>query len=275
MSHRWSLRAAVGTALLATATTGTVVAPTAGSAATTAPSPRVLQLTFNDDNLTSKTPHFVNAGSANLSVSLVSKAGGALRSAKGRLSPATNTAVRTPAFAPGANGPRAVIKVVDRTGTDALNPGTGAFTFGADFARNAASERAGTSDNGDNLMQRGLFGHRSQYKLQLDHGRATCRVKGAAGAVAVSSPVAITAGRWYRLRCTRSGSTVTLSVSRWSAKGVATTSTSSVKGPTGDLSPTSATMPLSIGGKLDAAGGILVDTDQFNGRIDNVLLQIP
>ena len=47
-------------------------------------------------------------------------------------------------------------------------------------------------------------------------------------------------------------------------------------GSTGSLDPTDrASLPLSVGGKLNADGGIVKDnTDQFNGLIDNVLLDI-
>lgn len=275
MSHaaRRPLRAVAGTIALATAAATSVCGAPAGSAAPAAPD-RVLRLMFNDAQLTGKTPHFTNAGSASLAVSLATRGGGSMRAAKGRLSPARNTAIRTPAFDPSVDGARAVVKVVDRVGVDQLDPGTRAFTFGADFTRNARSERAGSSDNGDNLMQRGLFGSRSQFKIQLDHRRVSCRIKGASGAVEVVSPVAITAGRWYRARCTRSGAHVTLAVSRWTESGRSITTSKSVSGSTGSLTPTSKATPLSIGGKLGAGGGILDASDQFNGRIDNAIMKI-
>jgi hypothetical protein len=278
MSHsaRWLHRATVVcSAWAAIVASGLVAVQPAVSAPGPLADKRVLSMTFNDVVFKGTSTRFINAGTATLSISVASLSGGTIRERTGRLSPATNKAVRMPGFNPDATGPRAVIRVVDRTGPDNLNPGTGAFIFGADFMRDATSESAGSSDNGDNLIQRGLFGGASQYKIQIDHGEVSCRIKGTQGIVDVISPVAISAGRWYRVRCSRSGTTVSLAVSRWTAAGVSVTTNTSSTGPTGSLTPPTSTVPLSIGGKLRANGSVLETTDQFNGRIDNTILQIP
>jgi len=80
-------------------------------------------------------------------------------------------------------------------------------------------------------------------------------------------------GRWYRLACARDGAVVTLTVTSWSAAGVAQVVTTRASGPTGDLSPSAPTVPLSVGGKLRADGTPAPATDQFNGRIDNVVMR--
>jgi hypothetical protein len=275
MSHavRCTLRAFVGSIAVAALFGAGVWSPPAGAevAASAAPD-RVLHLMFNDD-LSAKSPHFANTGTANLQSSLATRSGGTIRPAAGRVAPRTNSAIRTPAFDARVDGPRAVVKVVDPGGADDLDPGTGGFTFGADFTLNARSEKAGSGDNGNNLIQRGLFGNVSQYKIQIDHERVTCRIKGSSGVVEVTSPVTITAGRWYRAWCSRSGSSVTIAVTRWSESGAAITSSSSSSGATGRLTPASQRVPLSIGGKLTADGAVLDSSDQFNGRIDNAILQ--
>lgn len=276
MSHavRRTLRAFVGSiALAGLFGAGFSSAPAGAEVAASAAPDRVLHLMFNDD-LSAKTPHFANAGTANLRSSLATRSGGTIRPAAGRVAPRTNSAIRTPAFDARVKGPRAVVKVVDPAGADDLDPGTAGFTFGADFTLNARSQQSGSGDNGNNLIQRGLYGNVSQYKIQVDHKRVTCRIKGSSGVVEVMSPVTITAGRWYRAWCSRSGSSVTIAVTRWSESGAAITSSSSSSGTTGSLSPAIRRVPLSIGGKLNADGAVLDSSDQFNGRIDNAIVQI-
>ena len=277
MSHsrRWLLRAIiVSSALTAIAAPTLVATPHAAAVPAPAAVPnRVLSMTFNDVTFAGSKTRFVNGGTAALSIALATINGGTIREGVGRARSA-NKAVRTPVFNPTADGPRAVIRVVDRVGVDNLNPGGGSFTFGADFVRDANSERARSNDNGDNLIQRGLFDNRSQYKIQVDHGRLSCRIKGGQGVVTVTSPVPISAGRWYRARCTRAGTTVTLIVTRWTASGGAVSAATKRSGVIGSLTPVASTVPLSIGGKLAANGRVLDTTDQFNGRIDNSIVHI-
>jgi hypothetical protein len=138
-----------------------------------------------------------------------------------------------------------------------------------------ASHASGSTDNGDNVVQRGLYGNRSQYKIQVDGRRPSCRVKGSSGAVMVTSTVALSSGTWYRLICTRSGSTVSLQVTRYTSTGsVASTTMSSASGATGTVRAPSWSQPISAGGKLNARGEVARDSDQFNGRLDNIVLVI-
>jgi hypothetical protein len=184
--------------------------------------------------------------------------------------------IRTPRFNPNTGAPRAVVKILNATATDALNPRTNPFTFGADFTLDglSSSTARGSVDNGDNLMQRGLFNDSSQYKLELDDNVAACRIGGAQGAVEVSSSVRMQADRWYRARCKRLSGSISISVTFWRANGSAHTVTDTRAGRTGDMTPDRASWPLSVGGKLEAAGAVSSATDQFNGRIDNAILRI-
>ncbi|HXH57210.1 LamG domain-containing protein, partial [Iamia sp.] len=151
----------------------------------------------------------------------------------------------------------------------------GRFEFGADVVLDATSESGavGSTDNGDNLVQRGLFDDLSQYKLQLDARRPSCRVKGSVGAVFVTASMSVQPGRWYRVRCVRDGSTVSIAVTTWADDGTPTVVTRSATGPTGDMAPSRPTVPLSIGGKLSASGESVTSTDQLNGVVDNVVLR--
>ena len=65
---------------------------------------------------------------------------------------------------------------------DRLEPGTARFTFGADVKLDAVND-GGDYDNGNNVVQRGRFNDTTQFKLQIDAGKASCRVAGAKGAV--------------------------------------------------------------------------------------------
>jgi len=235
----------------------------------------VLRLNFNTADYSGTQPKFPNVGAAQLAISVATADGGSIRKAKARVKHRINKAIRTPRHDPTADAPRAVVRVVDRQGADDLNPGTGRFTFGADFVLAPVSEThtAASTDNGNNLVQRGLFNQVSQYKIQLDGTVVSCRIKGSAGIALVTSSMQIATGRWYRVRCERDENLVTLSVTRWRPNGTPVTASSVVSVRTGDLSPAVSTVPLSIGGKLNNAGEVLLNTDQFNGRIDNVLLR--
>lgn len=217
---------------------------------------------------------FVNTGSGNLDVSVVTQAPGALTSEVGEDGA---RAVRFPAFDASVSGPRAAIVVTHAGAVDALNPGTRPFRFGVDLRLDADSESgaAGSADNGNNLIQRGLFGDASQYKLQIEHGEISCRIAGSAGAVLVASSVRVKPGVWYRVQCARDANAVTLEVTTWAADGTPTVTRDTKPGTGGDLTPTATREPLSIGCKVSAAGVITRKaSDQFNGLLRNAVLAI-
>lgn len=120
-------------------------------------------------------------------------------------------AARFPRWDGTAPAARAVVTVMRRGAGDPLSPGARAFRFGAAFKLDAVSE-GGRLDDGNNLVQRGLFGDPGQYKLQVDDGRVSCRIRGAAGAVVVRSRVVVTPIEWYSSTCSRVGGQVTLAV---------------------------------------------------------------
>jgi hypothetical protein len=273
-------RALVASAALALAASTVVAAgsadagPGSGSGIAKAAPAAALRLNFDGTDFSGSAPVIPNLGSATLDVAVVTMSGGQIAPGQPRVRPAVNKAIRTPAHDASPAAPRAVVRVVDGQGADDLDPGKGAFVFGADFALDAVSEshHNGSLDNGNNLVQRGLFNNVSQYKIQVDGTAITCRVKGRAGVALVTSPMPIAAGRWYRVRCERDANRVTLSVTRWqSGRPVTVVTTATAR--TGLLTPAASTVPLSVGGKLSATGALVPATDQFNGRVDNVILR--
>lgn len=210
---------------------------------------------------------FRSYGTASVRVRSVTSNGGAVVRRPGHRE---GWAVRLPAYS--ASDPAyAVVRVRNEALADPLSPGSRGFSFGADFALNATS--SGTSaDDGDNLIQRGLYDDTGQYKIQLDGRQASCRVKGSAGDEFVKvATVTVDAGRWYRVRCTRRANTVTLAIGEIGADGSVDFTSSSKTGSIGSVALERG-VPLSIGGKLKSDGALVLGaTDQFNGRVDRVL----
>ncbi len=238
------------------------------------PDPADRVFSFDFDDLTKHVPPsgvmagelpLGNTGSENLVVRVSSVAGGSLRSMPGR---GGGYAARFPVFLPRTKQ-RLVLSLSSSSVTDPLGPGSSDFTFGADFAIDTVSD-ASRLDNGNNLIQRGLSDDPAQYKLQIDGGRASCLVAGVGGDVVVKSKTVVRPHTWYRISCNRSGDVVTLMLGTFAEPPQRTVAT----GPTGAVYVTAAT-PLVLGGKATRAGAAVVsDTDQFNGALDNVFLDI-
>lgn len=264
------------TALVAgAALTGLLVAPPAAgfgavpsaapvpAAASTAPKDDVL-LDFDDGTATG--PDLSNSGSATVSTSIAAAEEGTVLTARR----GSGKAARLEPFDPESPADLAVVVVRPGGDQDALAPRRGGFAFGAAFRLDAKSEGSDV-DNGNNLVQRGLYRDTAQYKLQVDNGRVSCRVLGASGGVQVTS-TNVRTRLWHRVRCVRSPDSVKLVV-------VALTDDGPVKriwtrkGRTGDLA-FSGRPPLSIGGKVDNRGALVeASADQFNGRVDNVFFR--
>jgi hypothetical protein len=215
-----------------------------------------------------------NSGTAATRQRIVVAGGGYL---VGRWSRTGRLAADYPAFNGSRSAPRAVVAVSNAGLDDELDPGAARFMFGADVRRDAVSK--GTwADNGNNVIQRGLFTDAAQYKIQIDDGHASCRVKGNRGVLRVESTVVMGAHTWYRLTCARRiwarGEHLELTVAPINADGTpgtAVTSSSAVH-PVGTTSFSRAT-PLSVGGKLIPGPAIDPASDQFNGWIDNAFFR--
>jgi hypothetical protein len=156
----------------------------------------------------------------------------------------------------------------DGTAGDPLNPGSGDFSFGADFSLDQQS--TGVQDNGDNLMQRGLYADRGQWKLQVDHGLVSCRIKGDQNSAVAKVYPQVVRGVWYRASCARHGDKVTATLQRL---GTATVSSASVTRAIGSVDTSG--HPMSVGGKANRNGNAVSgNSDQFNGAVDNVHFEL-
>jgi hypothetical protein len=221
---------------------------------------------------------FTNQGNDPVGLDVVTLDGGTLRSGPGRIG-SGNRALRTPAFDPTRPAPRAVLRVVGASSGDPLDPGTRSFTFGASFVLDdpSTSTASGSIDDGDNLVQRGLYDDASQYKIELDRRRPLCQVKGRSGEVTVVGAATVQPGRWYRAECRRSGGRITLTLIDLAAAAGGTSGAGvqrwSRDGATGSMRPTTSSVPFTVGGKL-RDGVVEWHTDQFNGLIDDVVLDI-
>ncbi|MFT4108328.1 hypothetical protein [Propionicimonas sp.] len=158
------------------------------------------------------------------------------------------------------------VVVVPRSGDD-LTMGTRDFTFGADFNSD------GNWADGNNVVERGIYSDRGQYKFEIDEGRPGCVVRGDAGQVVARLGPILAPGVWYSGQCVRKGSAVTVTVRELdgaSPKEWART----VEGPIGDVQPESPTTQLSIGAKTWDNVKVGVENDQFTGVIDNVYVRL-
>ncbi|MBU2073227.1 MAG: hypothetical protein KJ938_02205 [Actinobacteria bacterium] len=209
-----------------------------------------------------------STGTAQVDVAVVTAAGGRVRRGPGL----TGDSARLPGLAAAAPRSAGLVVRVPRGEADPLSPGDAAFTVGADFRLDKTSDGLST-DDGDNLVQRGLYADSAQYKLQVDHGVGSCRVAGEEGALVARLDEAVDRRRWYRLTCTRNPAGLTLSLRPLEGRR-AETSVATADGATGAVSFPRRT-PLTVGTKVGDDGEITVSsTDQLNGWIDNVVVAV-
>jgi hypothetical protein len=146
--------------------------------------------------------------------------------------------------------------------------------WGADFQLDAVSTSHTGPDNGDNLLQRGLWGQAAEYKAEVDLRRASCAVHGTEGTLLIRAEMNAEPGTWYRMRCYRGSEGLTVTVRELGPEGWGPEIEAHTDGSVGSVDY-SASVPVSIGGKI-APNGILIRsaTDQFNGSIANPVIQI-
>lgn len=247
----------------------------------------VVRINFDVGTVGQPVPAIPNLGvEPDIQISVISKNGGVILVTDGRAN--NGRAIDMPDHDGASTGPRAVVQVIDAdiSDGDALGPGLQTFSFGADFKLDAVNAST-TYDNGNNLIQRGLAGSSDQYKLQVDNTsggpKPSCSITEKVSdtetrTASITSSVVVDTTRWYRARCTRSGTTLKLVVTPYNADGTPQTAVTSTK--TGivaiDLTwPTTTPVPpMSIGGKLNANSTVSGPSDQFNGLIDNAIFTV-
>lgn len=275
------------TAASALVTTILATSPALGASSGTgaAAGTSVLSFPFSGSTGTITAP--VNVGTvAAVRSSVVTQNSGSAQAVAGLTG--AGQAMALPSYSAGSPK-NAVVKVanVATSGADPLNPGSGTFSWQADFNQDA---QLGTDPrDGDNVVQRGLTSIKTgntMWKLQADHHIVQCGMQsvlmtGDLLTPGITIPVApgATQSGWYRATCTRrAGATATLTatVTRWNG---ATSSwvafgSQTVGGAAGSVRMKIG-VPVSIGGKLDTKGvGLNATPDQFNGDIDNVRLTL-
>lgn len=227
----------------------------------------VLWLSMSDDSASAGdvVSRLRNAGTAAVDAVVVTSDGGRAVRAPGRWG---SWAVRLPAYTAEDAPPRAAIRVQGVGAADPFNPYRRDFRFGATFNLNAESQGT-AADNGNNLIQRGLFNDSGQFKLEVDNRVPVCAITGGEGTV-VARAEQVQAQQWYRARCIREGDEVTIRVTELTADGSVDVESASARGAIGAVA-FDADVPLSVGGKLDASGDLVRSSgDQFNGVVDSV-----
>lgn len=183
------------------------------------------------------------------------------------------SALRFPPFAAGKEAPRLIIVLSPVGDPDPLNPEGKDFSFGADLRFSDASSGEADKD-GDNVLQRGLFSDASQYKLQVDKGVPSCTVKSGEARLFVEFDRALD-DEWFRVRCDYAAGSLTVSVSRIHSDRVEELGHKTESMSIESLG-FSKTTPATIGGKIGANGELVLnESDQFNGELDNVFVDIP
>lgn len=236
--------------------------PVGSVAASTPPPDPQLLLTFDDQELGSAVGRVIQGeGSAAAEVFLLGLNKQKATFVKGRQG---GIALRTPPYSGETGGSFSALRIDPE---EWLSPGLSDFTFGADIKLDALSN--GTAiDNGDNVMQRGLYADAAQFKIQVDKHHASCVVRGADGAVVVKSKALLNPSKWYRLTCHRADKTVKLTVQDLDSNQQPDVIEKT--GPIGTLDMIGSE-PLSIGAKIGDDGEIIrSSTDQFNGMLDNI-----
>ncbi|QYJ04217.1 hypothetical protein KUV85_00620 [Nocardioides panacisoli] len=204
-----------------------------------------------------------NRGSARVRITVTTDNGGRVRLGSG----APGGAAEMPVHTGAASAPAAALVVTPMGDEDVLQPGDGDFSFGARFNLDTESEGSG-NDDGNNLLQRGLFSGDAQYKVQLDGGVPSCRIAGTGGEALVKLEEPVPTEHWFLVECSRRGDVVSLRVEDLEAGEEVSTASVSRRTGVVEFSHDEA---LTIGAKVGSDGTIPEkSTDQFNGTIDGV-----
>lgn len=226
---------------------------------------------------TVKRPRLTGRGAARTASGVVTRKGGEAVIGRNPTS-RRGRALRLPSYQPkdGGSTPRAVLRLRNSTATDALAVARRDFRFGADFRLFA--DLGDDPTDGDNLVQRGLWGESAQWKLSVDGRKAQCML--GFGERQVATPVIrIPDGRWHRAACRRisTGSQqaeLVLIVRRWNGEQFEWFSGVTAEENAWGRLAFDRDTPMSVGGKLLDDGSPHPSTDQFNGLIDRVRLQL-
>jgi hypothetical protein len=149
----------------------------------------------------------------------------------------------------------------------AFTPGAEQFTYGADIRLTEAPSPAA----GMNVFQYGAAGaNLSQWKLQVDYGRPSCRWSdGTTVVLLMAGPPGyqLPIGAWHRVRCARLSPTLFEIRVLDPVTGDAVVPPEHLVARLGPVTPVGVVV---IGGKRIRATQSDVDTDQFHGDLDEL-----
>jgi hypothetical protein len=206
-----------------------------------------------------------NSGTAKLRVKVRTVGKGRLEKVQGR----SGYAARTPAFSTKGRPAVAAIMVRPRA-KDSLSPGDRPIRWGADVQLDGAGGTS-ASDDGANVIQRGLFRDTAQVKLQLDQGVPSCRVQGASGVAVVKAGRPLVPGVWMRVHCQLRNGRLSLTMGE---PGEARPESWEVAAAVGEVS-FRRSVPIGIAAKVDGRGRVEASqSDQFNGVLDNLFWDV-
>lgn len=191
--------------------------------------------------------------------------GGALTSVT---EPGGNRILRFPGGScPTAPCPQAIIRPASTVTLVPGDAGQGRFVFGADIRLTEPPPAAA----GMNVFQFGAAGPGvSQWKLQVDAGRPSCRWSDGTNFVLLGAGApdfTLAVGRWYRVTCVRLSPVLFQVRVHDPVTGRQVLPPAQRPGPLENILPSGAVV---IGGKRISAIQADADTDQFHGDLDNV-----
>jgi hypothetical protein len=238
---------------------GCAVALAAATPATAAPPPGELELRYLGD-LSSPTLVTDSSGK-NLHGNILSGTGGAVTS---QIEDG-NRFLRFPGGScTTAPCPQAIVRPASAVTLVPGDAGEGRFVFGADIR---LTEQPSTAA-GQNVFQFGAAGAGvSQWKMQVDSGRPSCRWSDGTEFVLLPADLTLTVGTWYRVTCMRLSPVLFQIRVHDPVTGRQVVPPAHQTGPLQDILPSGAVV---IGGKRVNAAQSDVDTDQFHGDLDNI-----
>lgn len=182
--------------------------------------------------------------------------------------PDGNRILRFPAGScPAAPCPQAIIRPASTVTLVPGDDGEGRFVFGADIRLTEPPPAAA----GMNVFQFGAAGAGvSQWKLQVDSGRPSCRWSDGTNFVLLPAGAAdftLAVGRWYRVTCVRLSPVLFQIRVHDPVTGKQVLPPARQTGPLANILPSGAVV---IGGKRISATQTDADTDQFHGDLDTV-----
>jgi hypothetical protein len=239
------------------------VALAAAAPAVAAPPPGHLELQYLGD-LADPT-HVADSSGNDLDGTVLTGGGGAVTSV---VEPDGNRILRFPGgTCAAAPCPQAIIRPASTVTLVPSDDGAGRFVFGADVRLTAPPPE----DAGMNVFQFGAAAAGvSQWKLQIDYGRPSCRWSDGTNLVLLpAGPAGFTlpVGRWHRVTCIRLSPVLFQIRVHDPVSGRQLLPPAHQTGPLADILPSGFVV---IGGKRINGTQTDVDTDQFHGDLDNI-----